>query len=449
MSKYTTKIYDVSHKILEIICCRNGCCDTWFEPDKKKQVIQKKDIEYQFREPESIRLNSDSESVKSLSIGRDRLDSDNSAIDSICSTSSLEGRRAGTTPVIDMKPIEFWTANRETVQPRTPRRRLASEQDIDVSEFRPDLYSNDSFQDECLTDEEKLARFKLGQVHFSLQYEIPSKTLIVKVIEARDLPPPYCLDRNRHDMAHSNPYAKVALLPDQKNSYQTSVQRKTQCPVWGEMFSFELPYKEAQRRTLEIIIKDFDKFSRHCVIGQIHLPLENVNIIKGRHMWKPLMPSTKERQDLGEILLSINYLPSAGRLNIDVIKAKQLLQTDLVGGSDPFVKVTLLYDDKAMKTKKTSTKKNTIDPVFNESFNFNVTPEQLEHTSVAVTVWDYNSKSKDDFVGRIVIGTYTTGPHEITHWNRMIRSPRSPVAQWHTLRSRKECDSKVVIMNSS
>lgn len=37
--------------------------------------------------------------------------------------------------------------------------------------------------------------------------------------------------------------------------------------------------------------------------------------------------------DLGEILLSLNYLPSAGRLNVDIIKAKQLLQTDMIGGS--------------------------------------------------------------------------------------------------------------------
>ena len=37
--------------------------------------------------------------------------------------------------------------------------------------------------------------------------------------------------------------------------------------------------------------------------------------------------------ELGELLLSLNYLPTAGRLSIDVIKAKQLIQTDLVGGS--------------------------------------------------------------------------------------------------------------------
>lgn len=108
--------------------------------------------------------------------------------------------------------------------------------------------------------------------------------------------------------------------------------------------------------------------------------------------------------------------------------------------ADPFVKVTMVHFEKPIKTKKTTCKKNTIDPVFNESVSFNVTPQQLENTSVAVTVWDYNSKSRDDFVGRVAIGKYGTGPHEVTHWNRMLNSHRSPVAQWHSLRTRQECD---------
>ncbi len=44
----------------------------------------------------------------------------------------------------------------------------------------------------------------------------------------------------------------------------------------------------------------------------------------------------QESPDLGEILVTLNYLPGAGRLNVDVIKAKSLLQTDLVGGSGEF-----------------------------------------------------------------------------------------------------------------
>ena len=107
---------------------------------------------------------------------------------------------------------------------------------------------------------------------------------------------------------------------------------------------------------------------------------------------------------------------------------------------DPFVKVTLVHLEKPVKTKKTTFKKNTLDPVFNESISFNITPQQLDTTSLVITIWDYNSKSKDDFVGRIVLGKYATGPHESSHWTRMLQSHRVAVAQWHSMRTRQECD---------
>ncbi len=94
-------------------------------------------------------------------------------------------------------------------------------------------------------------------------------------------------------MAHSNPYAKVCLLPDQKSSRQTPVEVKTQNPRWEQTFHFEMGYQEAERRTLEITVRDFDKYTRHCVIGQTHQCLENLNVVKGVHMWKPLQPCLK------------------------------------------------------------------------------------------------------------------------------------------------------------
>lgn len=279
-------------KLYEIFCCDNKCCDCCFGSEKK---LTKSDIQHSFRES-SARLDSTSSAAESTRSFRERMESDNasSRTDSVSSASQLSGeyRRGTTTPVIDMKPIEFWAANRESVQPKQHRRRLPSETEISVENFQPDLYEEEKTEP-CLTDEEKLAKFQLGQIHIGLNYEVSTKVLMVKIIEAKDLPRPFSMDENKQDMAHSNPYCKVCLLPDQKNSQQTSVQRKTQEPTWNEYFMFEIPYSEVQMRTLEILVKDFDKYSRHCIIGQVYLPLTNLQLLKGVHMWKPLSPSTK------------------------------------------------------------------------------------------------------------------------------------------------------------
>lgn len=57
--------------------------------------------------------------------------------------------------------------------------------------------------------------------------------------------------------------------------------------------------------------------------------------------------SPQNEVELGELLLSLNYLPSAGRLNVDVIRAKQLLQTDVSQGSGtvwPLLRHLCLFD---------------------------------------------------------------------------------------------------------
>ncbi|KAJ8284018.1 hypothetical protein COCON_G00028680 [Conger conger] len=356
--------------------------------------------------------------------------------------SSLEAQRPSS-PLVDIKPIEFWAmgSRKEAVQPAVLRKAYAASEDYSRT-LEPRLYSVDSSGDDVdsLTDDEILLRYQLGMMHFSTQYDLVHNHLNVRVIEARDLPLPVSCDTARQDMAHSNPYVKMSLLPDHKNSRQTGVKRKTQNPVFEERFTFKLPFLEAQRRTLLLSVVDFDKFSRHCVIGKVAMPLSEVDLVKGGHWWKALVPSSQNEVELGELLLSLTYLPSAGRLNVDIIRAKQLLQTDMCQGSDPFVKVQLVTGLKLVKTKKTSCMRGTIDPFYNESFSFRVAQEELNEVSLVFSVYGHNMKSSNDFVGRIVIGQFSTGPPETNHWRRLLDSQRTPVEQWHSLRSRAECD---------
>ncbi|NXA52291.1 SYT17 protein, partial [Nothocercus julius] len=362
--------------------------------------------------------------------------------------SSLESRRPSS-PLIDIKPIEFGIigAKKEIVQPTILRKTYTP--DDYFRKFEPRLYSLDSNSDDMdsLTDEEILSKYQLGMLHFSTQYDLLHNYLIVRVIEAKDLPPPISYDGSRQDMAHSNPYVKVCLLPDQKNSKQTGVKRKTQNPVFEERYTFEIPFLEAQRRTLLLTVVDFDKFSRHCVIGKVSMPLCDVDLVKGGHWWKALVPSS---QVMGFVRFFLQFflpffvrsLSSKKGKDFPGISAHTLLTPSLcfVVLADPFVKIQLVHGLKLTKTKKTSCMRGTIDPFYNESFSFKVPQEELENASLVFTVYGHNVKSSNDFIGRIVIGQYATGAPESNHWRRMLGSHRTAVEQWHSLRSRQECD---------
>ncbi|NXP50104.1 SYT17 protein, partial [Heliornis fulica] len=351
--------------------------------------------------------------------------------------SSLESRRPSS-PLIDIKPIEFGIigAKKEIVQPTILRKTYTP--DDYFRKFEPRLYSLDSNSDDMdsLTDEEILSKYQLGMLHFSTQYDLLHNYLIVRVIEAKDLPPPISYDGSRQDMAHSNPYVKICLLPDQKNSKQTGVKRKTQNPVFEERYTFEIPFLEAQRRTLLLTIVDFDKFSRHCVIGKVSMPLSDVDLVKGGHWWKALVPSSQVTEFIRLLTQFFSFFNFFFPCMVPLLVGKACA----LFCSDPFVKIQLVHGLKLTKTKKTSCMRGTIDPFYNESFSFKVPQEELENASLVFTVYGHNVKSSNDFIGRIVIGQYSTGAPESNHWRRMLNAHRTAVEQWHSLRSREECD---------
>lgn len=58
--------------------------------------------------------------------------------------------------------------------------------------------------------------------------------------------------------------------------------------------------------------------------------------------------------------------------------------------ADPYVKIYLLCQGKRIKKKKTTVKKNTMNPVYNEALVFDVPSENIEDVSLVVKVIDYD-----------------------------------------------------------
>lgn len=126
----------------------------------------------------------------------------------------------------------------------------------------------------------------------------------------------------------------------------------------------------------------------------------------------------QDNVDLGDLMFSLCYLPTAGRLTITMIKARNLKAMDITGASgkqrkstwisdildetellffwcsfnctDPYVKVSLMCEGRRLKKRKTSTKRNTLNPIYNEAIVFDVPPENIEQISLLIAVMDYD-----------------------------------------------------------
>ena len=96
------------------------------------------------------------------------------------------------------------------------------------------------------------------------------------------------------------------------------------------------------------------------------------------------------------------------------------------------MKIALIQDGRRVKKKKTTVKKRTLNPYYNETFTFQVPFEKVEQTSLMVSVLDYDRVGRSEVIGKVVVGALATGA-ELRHWTDMLGSPRRAVAQWHTL----------------
>ncbi|ODN01738.1 Synaptotagmin-17 [Orchesella cincta] len=187
--------------------------------------------------------------------------------------SSQTMRKESTAPLLDFKSIDFWsalsltsrasTSEPQPVQPKlllSPGRRDTIGSQGSADQIRPDLYETVSGSNGAGVtsggeedDSSPQCTGALGALHFFLSYDVHSRVLTVRLIEAKDLAKPITRDSSKTDQAHSNPYVKICLLPNQKDSRQTALRKKTQNPRFDENVSFEIPFRELQRRTLQLL----------------------------------------------------------------------------------------------------------------------------------------------------------------------------------------------------
>ena len=129
----------------------------------------------------------------------------------------------------------------------------------DVGILKPELYRQNAQEStHSSTETIKVA----GSLSFTLSYITDSEALIVTVLRADNLPP-------KDFSGTSDPYVKTYLLPDRKRKFQTKVHRKTLNPEFNETFAFSIGLKSLETRTLQFSIYDFDRFSRHDLIGVV------------------------------------------------------------------------------------------------------------------------------------------------------------------------------------
>lgn len=272
-----------------------------------------------------------------------------------------------------------------------------------------------------------------GRIRFRLEYDFTLQELKVTIIECAELPP------TDWSTGATDPFVKLYLLPDKKPKYESKVHRKNCNPKFDQTFIFKnIPYVDTFDKTLVMAVYDYDRFSSSDQQSEIQVPLNSIDLAGPVDEWKDLAPlDDGSDQYLGDLCLSLRYVPSSGKLTVAVLEARKLKKMDITGASDPYVKLKL-FDSKGKrigKKKKTSVKSCNLNPYWNESFVFLIDEMDMKRVYLDVMVCDYDMIGSGDPIGKIMLGwnqskTYKPG---FKHWKEVLENPRRPIIKWHVL----------------
>ena len=101
--------------------------------------------------------------------------------------------------------------------------------------------------------------------------------------------------------------------------------------------------------------------------------------------------------------------------------------------TDPYVKNYLIHDNKRLNKWKTEVKKNTLVPIYNESFQFDLSGLDMRSVSLEIWIMDYDWFSRNDKMGVVYVGA--NSPQEVgrSHWAEILSAPEHQTSHWHTI----------------
>uniref|UniRef100_A0A3Q0RR27 Double C2-like domains, gamma n=1 Tax=Amphilophus citrinellus TaxID=61819 RepID=A0A3Q0RR27_AMPCI len=272
----------------------------------------------------------------------------------------------------------------------------------------------------------------LGTLEFSLLFDQENNCLHCTIHKAKGLK---AMDSN----GLADPYVKLHLLPgaSKANKLRTKTLKNTLNPVWNETLVYHgITAADMTTKTLRLCVCDMDRLGRNEFIGEVRVALKKLKEGENKRYNMGLERIAQVRVFLcpqrGRILVSLCYNTEKGCLLVGIIRCAHLAAMDSNGYSDPFVKIVLQPDMGKKSKYKTSVKKKTLNPEFNEEFSYEVSLDQLAKKTLEITVWDYDLGMSNDFIGGVELGINASG-QRLRHWFECLKNKGKKVEYWHTL----------------
>lgn len=258
-----------------------------------------------------------------------------------------------------------------------------------------------------------------------LNYDIHRRVLVVRLSQLLKL------------KQKCNTTVTVLLHPSKEEIVETMVVYNSQNPVFNEIIEFTgLQLSEARRQTLLFRIYACEKdSSKGALIGTASLPLEEADLQGLETQLQIDCIEDKKTDDVGskgEVLLAVSYDEGKGIIHGVFLKAANIrCHTN----PDPYGKVNLLFKGHRVAKWKSSTKMNSLGPIYNEAFHFEVRKMDINHISLQFILLDEDKlrTGQDAVIGYTILGDHSPSDSGRKQWTNIKSSPGTSFTSWHTL----------------
>eukprot|EP00079_Xenopus_tropicalis_P017377 XP_004917267.1 PREDICTED: synaptotagmin-16 isoform X3 [Xenopus tropicalis] len=337
------------------------------------------------------------------------------------------------------------------------------------ADARPGV-NNDGFEDQDATDNSSVCSpedqaestitppvpyvpiSKCGDLDVTLEYKPSSQKLTVTVLEAKDIP-----DKERSGV--DSWQVHLVVLPSKKQRGKTTTQ-KGSLPVFNETFTFnKLVPEEMPNHALRFRLYAVHKMNRVKMMGEKLYHLRNIRPDSENNLTLVLEPrsnltsgdsqlsftpvshseSDSSTQSLShggvpELLVGLSYNPTTGRLSVEMIKGSHFRNLAINRPPDTYGKLSLLDSvGHEISRCKTSVRRGQPNPVYKETFIFQVALFQLTDFTLMISIYNRRSMKRKEMIGWISLGKNSSGEEEQNHWLEMKESKGQQVCHWHTL----------------
>ncbi|KAJ0029586.1 hypothetical protein NQD34_004583, partial [Periophthalmus magnuspinnatus] len=282
-----------------------------------------------------------------------------------------------------------------------------------------------------------------GLLRFSVHYDQLQARVVVTILQLEGL-------QQHWNSSNFQVFVKLLLLWDRSQDaemgdqqkacvmwtviqeWRSRIVRSSSCPVFGDQFSSVLQKDiRPHHITLKMEVRDFDTFSRHTALGEVRVPFKELNISTPLELQKKLQIPQKDL--VGELLLTLNFLPTSQRLEIGLLKVK-VATINTSSSAALCARISFMCNQYRQKSQKSSVVAHSFVTVFNEVFHFTLAEVPVVQCKISVSIFEKEirkKKSPKRLIGQVIFGKEKT--FEDKHWTLMMGSARQPVPLWHAV----------------